>query len=126
MQKIKELELQQHNMQEAIRKNQELDRRRQEAEIKAIEDKARAENRGKNAIIKQKEIIEIVSNEDKIKRNVEQKQKVKELENQFSKAMAEEFRQKEKQRQAIEEIQKREEANRSVYSIDKFGNKIDN
>lgn len=93
---------------------------------KAEEDKAKANCRGKKAIQKEKETIEIISNFDRDRRNVEKKQKVKQLETQISHALAEEFRLKEKERLELEILERQREEAKKIYAIDRYGNKVDN
>lgn len=57
---------------------------------------------------------------------MEKKQKVKQLETQISHALAEEFRQKEKERLELEALERKREEAKKVYAIDRYGNKVDN
>jgi len=125
-QKIQEMETRQRNIQEAEKRNQELIQKEQERCQKVIADKQKAEVRGQQAINKELENIQKVKNHENELRNIEKKQKVKELESRLSHYMAEEFRLKENKRKELELIEKRNEEANNVYSIDKYGNKIDN
>lgn len=96
-----------------------------ELDLKREEDAKAALQRGQQAIAKEKALISQATNMELTRRNIEQKQKVKQFETQVSHTLAAEFRQKEKERLAREAIEKQREDALRAYAIDKYGNKID-
>ena len=65
-------------------------------------DRKLAEIRGQQAIIRERELNYQITNSENIKRNVDQKQKIKETESKLSRSLANNFREKEKERLLIE------------------------
>jgi hypothetical protein len=126
MQKIKELEAKQKAEQLAKLKNEDLERKKREQVIRSVEDKKKAQQRGKQAISKEIQNLEKVKNYERDRRNVDKKEKIKQIETEIARVVAEDFREREKERIALEEIEKKREQASKVYSIDKNGNKIDN
>jgi len=124
-QKIKNIENQRKLMEDSIRRNVELELKQREIEKKIIEDKKLAEVRGKSALVKEKQFVNEISNNENTRRMVERKQKVKEFETQLSHSIAQDFRDKEAERQQQESMQQKLEQNTSIYAYNKNGAKID-
>lgn len=124
-QKLQELKDQQQNAIMTQQKNLEIAIKEKESAEKRVRDKKLANDRGREAMKKRVEEINQISNFENTRRNIEKKNQVREQEAQISHLLAQDFREKEKQRQQREEIERRLEEEKRTYTIDKYGNKVD-
>lgn len=123
--KLQEYQTQQQNLLLAEQRNIEMAQKEREAQEKKIKDEHLAIERGKQAIKKQVEEISKISNFENSRRNIDAKTKVREYESNVSHIIAQDFREKEKQRLEREAIEKQREEAKKVYAIDRYGNRVD-